>query len=199
MTASEKCQKLAKNLHSKSNRIPYEDVYDAATHIAQCASNTLTVSVFDRYLFDWRHVPAPSRPLTVLCKNEHECSTMTSRVRMHFLLIMMPISNQHGRIQVNVFYFTPQGLTPSSICVQICLPMATTSPWKLFRKDAISTVKDDQRHRPPRNWLRQCHHYPVHWTSIWISVKISTWIPQQSLCLSKPPPWTLCPRNSSNK
>jgi hypothetical protein len=89
MTASEKCRKLAKTLHAKSNKIPYEDVYDVAKQIIQCASNTLTVSSSDRYLLDQGDVSIPSRPLTDLCKSEHECSTKTSLVRMTFLLIMI--------------------------------------------------------------------------------------------------------------
>jgi hypothetical protein len=46
MIALEKTDQLARQLHSMSKRIPYEDVQIAATQLIQCASNILTV----RYL-----------------------------------------------------------------------------------------------------------------------------------------------------
>ena len=44
MLASDKCYQLASALHSMATEEPYEDVQSAATSIAQCATNTLTVS-----------------------------------------------------------------------------------------------------------------------------------------------------------
>jgi hypothetical protein len=44
MTASDKCYQLASALASMTTAVPYEDVQTAATHIAQCAMNALTVS-----------------------------------------------------------------------------------------------------------------------------------------------------------
>ena len=45
MIASNKCNQLASALVSMTTAVPYEDVQSAATHIAQCAMNALTVSV----------------------------------------------------------------------------------------------------------------------------------------------------------
>ena len=42
--ASDKCHQLASALGSVATKVPYEDVQTAATHIAQCAMNALTVS-----------------------------------------------------------------------------------------------------------------------------------------------------------
>ena len=43
MLASEKCYRLAVALLSMAKKISYEDVRTAATQIAQCANNALTV------------------------------------------------------------------------------------------------------------------------------------------------------------
>ena len=47
MLASDKCYQLAFALQSMATNIPYEDVQTAATQIAQCATNVLSV----RYCF----------------------------------------------------------------------------------------------------------------------------------------------------
>ena len=44
MMAAAKSHQLAVSLHSKSTRMSYEDVQTASSYIAQCVSNTLTVS-----------------------------------------------------------------------------------------------------------------------------------------------------------
>ena len=44
MIASDKCYQLATALRSMATKVPYEDVQSAATCIAQCATNVLTVS-----------------------------------------------------------------------------------------------------------------------------------------------------------
>ena len=41
--ASGKCYQLASALHSKSAQVLFEDVQPAAVHLAECASNVLTV------------------------------------------------------------------------------------------------------------------------------------------------------------
>jgi hypothetical protein len=44
MLASDRCHQLASALRSMATDEPYEDVQSAATSIAQCATNALTVS-----------------------------------------------------------------------------------------------------------------------------------------------------------
>jgi len=44
--ASEKCYQLAVALYSMAGTIPFEDVQTAATQIAQCANNVLSVREF---------------------------------------------------------------------------------------------------------------------------------------------------------
>ena len=46
--ASDKCHQLASALGSMATKVPYEDVQTAATSIAQCAMNALTVSYSHR-------------------------------------------------------------------------------------------------------------------------------------------------------
>ena len=41
--AADRALQLARALHSMSNQIPYEDLEKAATEIAECLSNVLTV------------------------------------------------------------------------------------------------------------------------------------------------------------
>ena len=43
MLASSRCHQLASALRSMATKVPYEDVQSAATSIAQCATNALTV------------------------------------------------------------------------------------------------------------------------------------------------------------
>ena len=44
MIASDKCYQLATATRAMATKVPYEDVQTAASAIAQCATNALTVS-----------------------------------------------------------------------------------------------------------------------------------------------------------
>ena len=48
IVASDKCHQLATVLRSMATQVPYEDVQSAATSIAQCTTNALTVSEMSR-------------------------------------------------------------------------------------------------------------------------------------------------------
>ena len=83
--------------------VPYEDVQSAATHIAQCAMNALTVIKIARR--DGQATPSErcSRLSTDPCNNEEARSISTSLAPTTFPTTMTPMSSPCGPIQVDLF------------------------------------------------------------------------------------------------